>query len=174
MNETAVTDNPDHRIFGFDEQNRLRANLHNGPGHCEAGVKYSWVVADTARQLASKLEQRWEEPVTEDEWHCIEALERHYTPEREAALPFSEFVEVQCEDCGGRGGDSDDPSVGYVGSECPTCCGSGTVMVLRQYLAEAFAIVAGQSTKPAQAEHLTALASYARAVVNCYMTQRAA
>jgi hypothetical protein len=174
MNKAAAIVNPDHRIFGFDQQGSLRANLHKGPGHHEAGAMYSWVVADTARQLASKLERRWEQSVTEDEWECIEALEREYRPEREAALPFSDYVEMQCEDCGGRGGDGDDPSVGYVGSECPTCSGSGTVTVLRQYLAEAFAIAAGQSARPPQAEHLTALASYARTVVNCYMTQRAA
>ncbi len=163
-----------HRIFGFDEQSRLRANLYNGVGHPEAGAMYFWVWASTSSRLATKLEGHWEQSVTEDEWECIETLERHYTPEHKAELSFSEYIEQTCEDCGGRGGDGDDPSVGYVGSTCETCGGSGTVTVLRQYLAEAFAIVAGQSTKPPQTEHLTALATYARAVVKCYMVEEAA
>ncbi len=114
MNEAQLSDAIDHRIFGFTELGHLRANMYNGAGLSDAGALYSWVWASTSRHLAHKLDEQWEQPLTEGEWDVIEQLEA------ETEAEFS----VDCEDCGGAG--RDPGSLNPVEPEdCPSCGGSG-------------------------------------------------
>lgn len=78
--------------------------------------------------------------------------------------PFVARVEEKCEDCGGAGYDWGslrpmDPAI------CPTCQGSGTQTVVRNYLAEALRIAAGKSSRLAQREHLEAVIQHFRDLV---------
>jgi hypothetical protein len=137
----------DYRIFGFDEQNRLRANLYNGPGHPETGVMYSWLVCATSSQLADKLAEQWEQPLTE--------------------------VEIPCDECGGSGVDPGGLNA-YGPEDCPVCHGSKRQTITRNYLSEAFAITSGQSDRPIERKHLTALDAYSRQLMNAYAGKVAA
>jgi hypothetical protein len=103
---------PDFRVFGLLPDGQIRVNLYDGPGSYRAGNRYSWVTAKTTGDLAHKLEHTWEQPMVPEEWEIIDELE------------FS-TAELVCEDCGGLGGDGDDPTVGYVGSACKSCSGTG-------------------------------------------------
>ena len=85
---------------------------------------------------------------------------------REPIPPFSDFVEVRCEDCDGTGYDvgshqSFDPE------DCPRCGGSGKELIFRNYLAEAFRIVSDPECKvePCR-QQMIALATYARQTVS--------
>src|SRR5579863_10234687 len=73
-----------------------------------------------------------------------------------------------CEDCGGAGGDGDDPSVGYVGSRCSTCEGTG--IHPRNYLGEAFKIVAGESLIAPEPEHLKAVVVHCRKLASAVLS----
>ena len=73
-----------------------------------------------------------------------------------------------CEDCGGDGGDGDDPSVGYVGSRCSTCQGTG--IQPRNYLGEAFKIVAGESLIAPEPEHLKAVVVHCRKLASAVLS----
>lgn len=102
---------PDFRIFGFDLQNRYRANLYIGAGHPEAGKLYSWTVAPSERALGHKLAEQWEQPLSEAEYETLEALQ-------------AETLDMPCEDCGSSG-----VAVGglsaYEPEDCPECGGTG-------------------------------------------------
>src|SRR5690348_4029497 len=61
-----------------------------------------------------------------------------HTPE--TIPPFSDLVEMECEECDGSGYDFG--SIKEFDAEyCPRCGGSGKELVFRNYLAEAFRIV---------------------------------
>jgi len=77
-------------------------------------------------------------------------------------------INQPCEDCGGAGGDGDDPSVGYVGSRCSNCQGTG--IQPRNYLGEAFKIVAGESPLDPEPEHLKAVVEYCRKLASAVLT----
>ena len=104
---------PDFRIFGFTELGHLRANLYDGSGLPSAGALYSWAWASTSRQLAHKLDEHWEQPLSESEFDVIEQLE-------ETEAEFS----IDCEDCGGTGVDPGGLDA-HVPEDCPSCGGSG-------------------------------------------------
>jgi hypothetical protein len=106
------TSTPDFRTFGFTEDGQLRANLYNGTNSPDAGALYSWVCADTDRQLANKLADQWEEPLTDEEWDVLEQLE--------AAAE----VEIDCEYCGGSGRDPGSLNP-FEPEDCPECNGTG-------------------------------------------------
>jgi hypothetical protein len=89
--------------------------------------------------------------------------------EPEAFPPFSALVEQECEDCKGTGQDAGALDNDY--DPCSHCNGSGKETVLRKYLAEAFAIAAGQSSRPAEKEHLVAITQYARETVSALFAQ---
>ena len=152
---------PDHRIFGFDELNRLRANLYNGPGHPEAGVMYSWVWASTSSQLAYKLAGQWEQPLNEDEFDVLEQLEAS----NGEASPFTAEVKIDCEECGGTGVDPGGLNA-YEPEDCRVCHGAKRMTITRNDLWEAFAITSGQSDRPIERQHLTAMDAYSRQVLN--------
>ena len=154
---------PDFRIFGFDEQNRLRANLYNGPGHPEAGAMYSWVWASTSSQLADELEEYWEQSLSESEWDALEQLES-CTAE---PSPFIAEVEIDCEECGGSGVDPGGLNA-YEPEDCRVCHGTKRMTITRNYLAEAFALTSGRSDRPIERKHLTALDAYSRQVMSAY------
>jgi hypothetical protein len=101
----------DHRIFGLDLQNRYRSNLHHGAGHPYVGQMYSWVVAPSERSLTNKLAEQWEQPLSEEEWETLEALQ-------------GEAIEVSCNDCDGLGVDPGGLSA-YEQEDCRSCGGSG-------------------------------------------------
>jgi hypothetical protein len=109
---TVSTPIPDFRVFGLLPDGQIRVNLYDGPTSYRAGDRYSWVIAKTVGHLAYKLEHTWEQPMVPEEWEIIDELE-FFT------------ADLICEDCGGLGGDGDDPSVGYVGSACESCLGTG-------------------------------------------------
>lgn len=103
--------NQDFRIFGYDQQNRLRANLYYPAGHPYAGAMYSWLVCRSEREMAYKLAEQWEQSLSEEEFEVLEALE-------------GEIIEVPCEDCGGSGIDAG--GISAVESEdCRSCNGTG-------------------------------------------------
>jgi len=78
--------------------------------------------------------------------------------------PFSAMVEQACEDCRGTGQDAGALDDDY--DPCSACNGSGKELVLRKYLAEAFAIAAGQSSRQPEKAHIVALTQYARETVS--------
>jgi hypothetical protein len=102
----------DHRIFGFTELGQIRASLFNGAGVPDAGTLYSWVWASTLRQLAHKLAEQWEQPITEAELAVIELLEEAET-EAERTI-----------DCSGTGRDHGSLNP-FEPEDCPSCAGSG-------------------------------------------------
>jgi hypothetical protein len=83
--------------------------------------------------------------------------------------PFSDLVEVACQDCGGAC--YDPGSLDAVAAEsCPTCLGSGKEIVLRNYLAEAFRIAADpEANLRLERAHLVALTAYARQTVSALL-----
>jgi hypothetical protein len=111
MSNTQATETADHRIFGFTELGQLRANLYHGAGLPYAGTRYSWVVAPSERSLTNKLAEQWEQPLSEEEWETLEALQ-------------GEAIEVTCNDCDGRGVDPGGLSA-YEPEDCRSCGGSG-------------------------------------------------
>jgi DnaJ-class molecular chaperone len=103
----------DHRIFGFNDLGQLRANLYNGAGMPDAGALYSWVWASTLRQLAHKLDEQWEQPLSESEFEVLEQLEAE-----------TEAEPMACEDCGGTGVDPGGLDA-HAPEDCPACNGTG-------------------------------------------------
>lgn|SRR5690242_10847273 len=83
----------------------------------------------------------------------------------ESTLPFW-IVEVEedCEDCGGRGYDLGGLNPNEF-EYCPSCLGSKTQMVTRNYLAEALRIATGEGYQLATREHVVVLAVYVRLAV---------
>jgi hypothetical protein len=160
---------PDHRIFGFTQEGQLRVNLHNGPGLPASGALYSWLVCATSRQLAHKLAELWEQPLTEDEFDVLEQLE---TSNAETT-PFTAEVNIPCEDCGGDGRDRGSLNP-HEPEDCPSCHGTGREKLTRNYLSEAWAITRGDSSRPIERLHLAALDAYSRQVVNAYAGKVAA
>ena len=80
--------------------------------------------------------------------------------------PFSDLVEQPCEDCGGSGLDSGSLSE-PIAERCPSCLGTGQEVVLRNFLAEAFRIVADPESELVLCrEHMVALATFARQTVS--------
>ena len=79
---------------------------------------------------------------------------------------YSTTEEIECQDCSGTGRDygSLDP---FCAEVCRHCAGSGREVITRNYLAEAFRIAAdpGSTIEPKR-EHLVAVISHARQVVN--------
>jgi hypothetical protein len=84
--------------------------------------------------------------------------------------PFSDLVEIDCQDCAGRG--YDPGGINHQEAEdCQACHGSGRETILRNYLAEAFRIAANpQANLPVERAHLVALTAYARQTVNALMS----
>jgi len=78
---------------------------------------------------------------------------------------YSEVVEIDCEDCGGSGRDRGTLDNFLNGTEpvCPSCQGSGTETVTRNYLSEALAIAANpDSQRTVERAHLVAIVRFAR------------
>jgi hypothetical protein len=103
----------------------------------------------------------------------LEAATKNYPKpvavEREAHAPFSEYVEEECENCGGNGAD---PGClhAHEFEPCSVCNGNRTVTVFRDWLGEAFRIARGPRNgeliiQPRK-EHIVALTTYARQTVN--------
>ena len=83
--------------------------------------------------------------------------------------PFIVSVEKKCEVCGGSGYDWGslrpmEPDV------CSTCDGTGTQIVVRNYLAEALRIAAGKSSQLAQRKHLEAVIQPCRDLVGALIS----
>jgi len=108
-----MSDPIDHRIFGFQLDGQLRANLYNGVGLPDAGKMYSWAWAPTSEQLSNQLAKLWEQPLSEDEWYVIEELE----------AADDEF-EMACDTCGGDGRDHGSLHA-FEPEDCPSCHGTG-------------------------------------------------
>ena len=104
---------PDHRIFGFTELGQLRANLYNGAGLPDAGAFYSWIVS-TEQQMATKLENWYQQPLSAEEWDVLEQLKAETDAE----------LSIDCEDCGGTGRDPGSLNP-FEPEDCPYCGGSG-------------------------------------------------
>jgi len=68
--ELVDTNRTDWRIFGFTVTREIRANLYVP----HAGALYSWVCAADVYLLADKLEHRWEQPLSDEEWDAIQWL----------------------------------------------------------------------------------------------------
>jgi hypothetical protein len=85
---------------------------------------------------------------------------------REPIPPFSDFVEARCGECEGTGFDAGSHK-DFDPEYCPLCGGSGTELVFRNYLAEAFRIVSDPHCKVELCrEQIVALATYARQTVS--------
>ena len=112
--QASTTTFPDHRIFGFNELGQLRANLYNGTGLPDTGALYSWTWASTSRQLAHKLAEQWEQPLSDSEFEVIEQLEAETEAEHT----------IDCEDCGGTGVDPGGLDA-HAPEDCTSCGGSG-------------------------------------------------
>jgi DnaJ-class molecular chaperone len=87
----------------------------------DAGALYSWVWASTSRQLAHKLDEQWEQPVSEAEFDVIEQLEAETEVE----------LSIECEDCGGSGRDPGSLNA-FEPEDCPSCLGTGREMPMRR------------------------------------------
>jgi hypothetical protein len=84
--------------------------------------------------------------------------------------PFSDLVEIDCQDCGGRGYDPSSINP-QEAEDCSACHGTGKETILRNYLAEAFRIAANpQANLQLERAHLVALTAYARQTVNALMS----
>jgi len=80
--------------------------------------------------------------------------------------PFSDLVEMECEDCGGTGYDFGSTRE-FDPEDCPRCSGSGTELVFRNYLAEAFHMICDPECRVELCrEHIVAMATYARQTVS--------
>ena len=112
---------PDHRIFGFDQRGQLRANLHNSPASHAPGALYSWLTCATVDQLASKLADQWEQPLSENEWNAIEQLE----------ASNAEF-ELDCDECGATGVDPGGLDAREP-EECRVCHGAKRMTIAAVY-----------------------------------------
>ena len=87
----------------------------------------------------------------------------------EALPPFSDLVEINCQDCGGSGHDAGGINPQEM-EDCCACQGSGKEIVLRNYLAEAFRLAADRETKvQLERAHLVALTAYARQTVSALL-----
>jgi hypothetical protein len=159
----------DHRIFGFNELGQVRVNMYHGAGHPYAGAMYSWLVCSGAKQLAYKLADQWEQPLSEDEWDVLEELEH---PDVEFS-PYTTESEIDCDECGGSGVDPGGLNA-YEPEDCPVCHGTKHQTVTRNYLGEAFALASGQSNQPIEREHLVALDAYSRQLMSAYAQKVAA
>ena len=111
-----------------------------------------------------------------DDLSVDRAAHRRIPPSRATTVgpeplpPFSDLVEIDCQDCGGRGFDPSGINP-QEGEDCPACRGSGKETILRNYLAEAFRIAANpQSNLQLERAHLVALTAYARQTVNALMS----
>jgi hypothetical protein len=83
--------------------------------------------------------------------------------------PFSDLVETDCQDCGGKGFDPGALNA-VEAEECTWCHGSGRESILRNYLAEAFRIAAKPDTNlEIERAHLVALIAYARQTVSALL-----
>src|ERR1041385_6531620 len=71
---------------------------------------------------------------------------QHKDAMREPIPPFADFIEVICEECGGTGYDFGTPR-DFDPDYCGRCCGTGRELVFRNYLAEAFRIVADPKSR---------------------------
>jgi hypothetical protein len=79
-------------------------------------------------------------------------------------------VEIDCQDCGGRGYDPGSVNP-QEAEDCLACQGSGKESIVRNYLAEAFRIAANpQANLQPERAHLVALTAYARQTVNALMS----
>lgn len=79
-------------------------------------------------------------------------------------------VEIDCDGCGGSGFDLGgiDP---WGPEPCPACNGAKTQRITRNYLAEAFQIVANpESTRPIERQHLVAGIQHCRQVVSALVS----
>jgi hypothetical protein len=130
---------------------------------------------------------QWEEPYLERTEHGpslgqSEGLLVHRAaPERippvsatavgpEPLPPFSDLVEIDCQDCGGRGYDPGGINP-QEAEDCSACHGTGKETILRNYLAEAFRIAANpHANLQLERAHLVALTAYARQTVNALMS----
>jgi hypothetical protein len=95
---------------------------------------------------------------------------RATTVASEPLPPFSDLVEIDCQDCGGKR--YDPGAINTKESEdCSACHGTGKETILRNYLAEAFRIAANpQVNLQLERAHLVALTAYARQTVNALMS----
>jgi hypothetical protein len=152
---------PDHRIFGFTPEGQLRVSLFNGPNAHASGALYSWLVCATSRQLANKLADQWGQSLSEDEQSVLEELESSNAE----PTSYTAEVEIDCDECDGSGIDPGGLSA-FESEDCPVCHGSKRQTITRNYLNEAWAIVAGQSLMLPERKHLEALAAHARALTN--------
>lgn len=105
-------------------------------------------------------------------WRAIETSDvarkpaaRATAPEKEARLPYSEYREETCEQCGGDGVEpgSLDP---HEHERCGTCGGSGKELVFHEWLAEALRIagepIPGYHPAVPRREHVVAIVAYCR------------
>ena len=84
--------------------------------------------------------------------------------------PFSDLVEIDCQDCGGQGYDPGGINP-QEAEDCSACHGTGKETILRNYLAEAFRIATNpQANLQLERAHLVALTAYARQTVNALMS----
>ena len=88
------------------------------------------------------------------------------TARPETQPPYIVDVEADCEECGGSG--FDPGGIDPWGAEpCPTCRGAKTQRIVRNFLAEAFQIVANpDSARPVEREHLVAIIQHCRELVS--------
>lgn len=92
------------------------------------------------------------------------------TARAEALPPYVVEIEVSCDDCGGSGCDPGglDP---WGPEPCPVCHGAKTQWSTRNYLAEAFQIVANpESTRSVERAHLVAIVQYCRQTVSAVVS----
>jgi len=84
--------------------------------------------------------------------------------------PFSDLVEIDCQDCGGSGYDPGGVNA-QEAEDCSACHGSGKETIIRNYLSEAFRIAANpQSKLQLERAHLVALTAFARQTVSALMS----
>lgn len=121
ITKASTTTFPDHRIFGFDPRGQLHVRLFHGSGLPYAGALYSWTSASTISQLANKLADLWEQPLTDVEWELLEELE----------AANSEF-EIDCDECAATGINPGGLSA-VEPEECPVCQGAKRMTIASVY-----------------------------------------